>query len=129
MSDVLSEIKNHLEYLGYEIEAASDSEGIAAKHPRHGTMLLCENLSAILHQSLWKIENAPSKDDVTFLSGLNELNNAAAVSTYVLSGDALRIDASYCGEYSKLKSGAFLDAFTFDNSDGLLRNDKIKTYL
>ena len=127
MRDLLTQMQNHIEFLGYEITDNNNNSFIAENNNR---FFVVKDLTyGILHVSYWPLNNIDSK----LYEIINRANEIANVSVYIVSTDnekqTLAIEAFYCGEYSKVSYGRFLDLFHKDCAEKLFYNEELKQYM
>ncbi len=83
----------------------------------------------VLHSNYWMVSDNATDDDAEFLKIVNHLNWTSYVSTFsVMQDGSLRIDAVFCGEYSRQTYGEFIDDYHQDIVRAIRSNEELRAY-
>jgi hypothetical protein len=131
-SKSLEEIRNHLEFIGYEMSEDQKEENrilFTATHVNHPNLIISyfHQFPVITIVSVYTIKTMKSeknKDDLTRI--LNDLNNASII-TYFSTPDFETIQCAswYPDNYSKKSFSTFLDFFEAEINNKF-QNDELK---
>ena len=123
-----SEVKAHLEFLGYEI--SSSSQRMKATHATELNFFMKSFRGGILVTAFFGGNDLSKRNKAAFLEVLNSLNAKSAASRYYVDGDGdMAIEAYYPGSYDKKSFAAFLDAFQLERANIAELGDEITMFL
>ncbi len=118
-SNKLENIKNHLEFLGYEVEVNTNDSGnrmLVSKSKNKPNLISFfgkpeDNFEAIIFRSIWNgLKNIETVDQFRYL---NKMNVDGLVKSYAnLNDNTLTFETLYTGDYAKKSFGDFIDLFT-----------------
>ena len=120
MEEILQDVINHLEYLGYKIDNHEDT--IRAIHPSKAILVLFNLNGGLLLGSGLPISIDTVQNNGKFFFDLNEIHSRLLVSRCYLGedGDSLMCLAYYPGPYDKVVFGRFIEMFAKDTEGTLV---------
>jgi hypothetical protein len=127
MNAVLDEVKNHLEFLGYQVEEKTDTDGIyGASHDTHWNFLFSEKLDGIFFRSF--VTPKESADEDELLEFVNDLHTKAVVARFYIDSDGdLAIESWWPNIYEKNAFVNFVNAWHHDIG-AIAQHPRVKRY-
>jgi len=123
-----SEVKAHLEFMGYDI--SSNSQRMKATHSTELNFFMKSFRGGILVTAFFGGNDYAKRNKSEFLGALNGLNAKSAASRYYIDGDGdMAIEAYYPGAYDRKSFAAFLDAFQLERANIAELGDEITVFL
>ena len=110
------QIKNHLEYLGYEVEySETNQEMLFCTKQGYPPMMICPNEHRMQFWATYNINEIAKNNPVDFLSYVNLLNMATLITTfYVDKEGSFNFASSYLGSYDRKQFASFLHLWEND---------------
>lgn len=138
MPKALSEVRNHLEFMGYEAgeNQVEESEIIRflAINPNRSNLFITflPSANALLFSATYNIKDSPSETKKQrLLNAANQINNNTILSTFTIGTEYNTITSSswYPSDaYSKKQFSNFLDLFE-NEIISILRSDILKEFI
>ena len=133
----IDNIKNHLEFLGYDVESRTDDKGtksLAAKSQGKPNLFIWfgkpeENRQHVLFSSTWN--GVKKVNTVEQFNYINKLNNDLLVTKVFIdfSDDTLMFRGAYTADYNKKAFGDFLDLFLDGIKQAMVGDEFKKLFL
>jgi hypothetical protein len=104
------EIKQHLEFLGYEVEVSE--KHLFARHPQKLNVRITEYQGGVLFYAYYRTNEVGKAQRTALLEHVNEMNRASTMATFFIDRDGdLSISAWYTGDYERTSFGKFEHAW------------------
>lgn len=135
LPQVLADVKNHIEFIGYEVEEVEPEDSgvirLYARHKSRSNLIISylPSIEALIFVSNFKytrVESEIKKNNI--LKTVNEINNNLAIITSFSVGsdfDTVSISSWYPSDYSKKNFSDFLEIFENEISR-LLANEEFQ---
>jgi len=115
IQNTLEKIRNHMEFLGYEVELDDDSNEMLAKHPEKTNVLVRCFSNAVRFMSFYFSNEHAKQERLKFLELINHLNLDTVICQYSVDNEgALIITAWFFSNYDKVLFGQFLEIWHED---------------
>lgn len=110
LPDQADEIKQHLEFLGYEVEVTE--KHLFARHPRKLNVRITKYRGGVLFYSYYRTNDVGKSQRAALLEHANTMNRGSTVATFFIDRDGdLSISAWYTGDYERTSFGKFEHAW------------------
>ena len=119
--NTVAEVKNHLEYLGYEVDYGQDDNNLLfCSKQGYPPLMIRHSENRMQFTGTYTINEIAKNDPVEFLKYLNALNIATSVTTFYISNEGnFYFSAPYIGIYSKKHFAFFLYLWESDIGETL----------
>ena len=123
------QVKNHLEYLGYDVEYNKDEEDLLfCSKQGYPPMMIHYSEHRIQFWATYDINEIAKKNPVDFLEYVNMLNMATSIATFYINEEGnFNFASSYLGSYDRKQFASFLHLWendvgaTLDRTPGTAR--------
>ena len=123
---ILTQIKEHLEFLGFQTEVSPDDaprQYIKARHPTRPNMYIARHKSGVLFSAPYATTDEGKKLRGELLDFVNTFNALGAVCrAYVDKDGDIAVEAWFPGVYLRPELSVFLDLLSDDVMKGFSAN-------
>ena len=123
---ILTQIKEHLEFLGFQTEVSPDDaerQWVKARHPTRPNMYIGRLRSGVLFSAPYSTTDAAKGQRAELLEFVNGFNTLSAVCrAYVDKDSDVAVEAWFPGVYLRPELSVFLDLVSDDVMKGFNAN-------